>query len=1080
VLPRRRAANRRIALAYLTGCLAILAVWLLVTGIAQAADPPRSPRHADSSLSMPGAVSTPTLRLSGPGGETLVAPSAHRMLVSDPSISLYVYNPLTSEVSVTAQLVTLRSAAGQPLPATLGLSPASRAIVSKEVGTWTLSLIDGWLPAGPYTGTLRLTGAGTKPVSPEFVLLVSPWAAELEWAEKGFAHMVDTGHSETTVRVTARLGHAEDIRLELPTLAASDAMTKPFSTNDFLKVAPTSRPMLKQDTTAAFTLTFTADRLPQPGIYRGELWLSASNAAAITAPFELVISDRAPVTPWPAELEWAQEEFVYVADEKHSKDTFWVTARVTDVQGVQAAVTTLRPRDGITAFIATDFLATPALPPTLTKDSAVSLTLAFTASAQPVPGTYDGTLQVSGSNAEPITTPFTLVIPDRARGSYQLSVAELGKTVPVTPTGLTLMTALQFTGMRWLPGSTSLMGSWWPTGAGALLLGTALAALAWYTVWALAEIPQRADDRSEREGDVEETERSTKHTERKLVAAIVVFVLAAGAVVVLSLVLRNDITQAHVGERTLLVWEANGRGPVRDIIVEGGQVANDAGDTGRIYIDRDGELVGRDVLTEGIEAGQVLTKPFTVQGMSQPGVYQGRILIQSPDIAVGVHEVPVQVTVHDFIVWPVLVILVGVVVGGYTKYQQEITSQRLKMQRAIEQTWQKWDDYLLRDKYRYRTPVELGQINPIYDDVRRDLDYAVVLLRRDSEWGIEDADRIVSDVEEQLTTYQWLAEAVANWVDESGREPEAGDLKKRIEAVENALRQGDLHLATDLMGRLVKEAMPARIEQLRKLVKDKEKTIGKEKAEKIQALLDAASKLWKEEKYGAAWLNVKEAEYEIRALGAWDASQQPTPIVDEHVIQVRLGRGRLCVRDTILLKVVSRGEDLPKDEALTWNAVLDPGADSVDCKFTPGNTGRRTAVEFFKEGDWTVTVERNGSALAQRVLSVEPSGMEVVYRDKRRYSYRRRLAAAAVAVAFGMAAKRVFDLNFGSFEQYLGAFIWGAGVSAGIDPTADAYARIRDWLSATLFKLKSEAERKGTQEGGQPASPAGGGAGSTA
>ena len=194
--------NRRIMLACVAGGLAVLGVWILIGGIARAADLPLAPRTADSSLSVTVSVLTPTLRLVGPDGETLLSSPAFRVRVSEPlSRSLYVRNPLTQAVSIVAERVEVYSAVGAPVPATFGLSPVSQTVKASEVGTFTLSLVEGWLPTGKYTGTLKLSAEGTEPATEQFVLLVSPWSAELEWAQEEFVYVADETHTEATVRV---------------------------------------------------------------------------------------------------------------------------------------------------------------------------------------------------------------------------------------------------------------------------------------------------------------------------------------------------------------------------------------------------------------------------------------------------------------------------------------------------------------------------------------------------------------------------------------------------------------------------------------------------------------------------------------------------------------------------------------------------------------------------------------------------------------------------------------------------------------------------------------------------------------
>jgi len=78
-----------------------------------------------------------------------------------------------------------------------------------------------------------------------------------------------------------------------------------------------------------------------------------------------------------------------------------------------------------------------------------------------------------------------------------------------------------------------------------------------------------------------------------------------------------------------------------------------------------------------------------------------------------------------------------------------------------------------------------------------------------------------------------------------------------------------------------------------------------------------------------------------------------------------------------------------------------------------------------------------------------------LYRDKRRQNFNRRMAALLLALLGGMAAKRIYGLTFGSFEEYLGAFAWGVGVSVGFDPVVAATSGTLDQLRSTVNGLLS-------------------------
>ena len=654
-----------------------------------------------------------------------------------------------------------------------------------------------------------------------------------------------------------------------------------------------------------------------------------------------------------------------------------------------------------------------------------------------------------------------------------------------------------------------------------------------------------------------------------------------------------SLTQAQqVGERTLIIWEAEGRGPVRDITVVGGEVTSEVGDTGKINI---GQYEG--VIT----AGHVLTVPVTgIQHLSQPGVYQGRVLIQSPDIADGVLEVPIQVTVHDFILWPVLVIMLGVILGGYVKYQQEIASQRLEKQRDIEIVWQEWDDYMFRDRYLYlKRDGGVVSINPIYADVRYELDGALKLLDEAPEWGAADADLTVKRVRERLTKYQRLSEAVASWRDvllaeasEAGTELLESIGGKWIEGAERTLREGDLQGATILVGKLIRDVLPGGILGLRKQVDEvstdeqdaeKKKAI-EEKKKTIQALLNETDDLCKKGIYGEAWLKFKEAEYQLRAVGKmvppfvklWELSKpEPAPreealaLRGEHYeIQPVVASDQYLTGDTVQLEVVLLDEsgerkDLPEGVTCKWRATRPDDSEANDVKFKPEDgistkatfyaEGRRTVqatilkdVEepsepgppplpfeikpsFFKirlplpnvryhaeetiplelvredesgkmemlpaevECSWSATLLSNAAATyhfskegthttvmfheagawtvkavvkkhevdlgsPEHLFPIKPSAIVMIYQDKRRHTFNRRLAALLLALVGGMAAKRVFGLTFGSFEEYLGVFGWGVGVSLGIDPVANASQKLSGLVQGAFSRLEGNGQ----------------------
>ena len=131
---------------------------------------------------------------------------------------------------------------------------------------------------------------------------------------------------------------------------------------------------------------------------------------------------------------------------------------------------------------------------------------------------------------------------------------------------------------------------------------------------------------------------------------------------------------------------------------------------------------------------------------------------------------------------------------------------------------------------------------------------------------------------------------------------------------------------------------------------------------------------------------------------------------------------------------------------------LRSGETPSDKHLVPPNLERKTArIQLL--------VYDNDRKLVQQVLREEPvqeSATVGLYRDKRRSNFNRGLAALALALIGGVAANRVFHLTFGSFEEYLGALLWGVGVSTGIDPIADGYKNLKKEITNLLPKRKTE------------------------
>jgi len=888
--------KRRLASLGLALLLAACGLGFLAGSLSQAAGPPLAPAPAQSPLLPP----------VGPGGETLLSPPVYRMVISETEKPIYVHNPLTVATTVTAELVAFRPAGAGSAPAAVTLSPMSQDVVTGGLGTFTLRLVEGWLPAGRYTGTVAISAAGLQPAQETFVVVVSAWPAELEWAQDSFSYVIDEGDPELTVWAVARHAEAQDVRLILPALEASAGTTTPFAAGDIVTASPAAS--LVQNERCGLTLRFVTERLPQPGTYRGTLELRAANAAPITSSLELIVPDA------------------------------------------------------------------------------------------------------------------------RAPASYRLAFAELGESGAVS-TSLSLTTALQFSGARWLPGTGEVQGSWWPVVVAALLLGGGTAALAAYAWWA----------------------------GYRVLALVFAAAVAVGAV--LWLIQPPAWGATAIPQRTLLVWEEQGRGPVRQLSIFGNGIVDERGSSGVIRV---GEHE-----TE-IAAGGVLTVPVHVQGVSRPGVYAGRLVLQSPDIARGVVEVPVQVTVRDFILWPILVITLGVVAGGWVKYQQETVGQRLEKRKEIEQAWQEWNEYMTRDPYLY-TSTARDRVNPVYEAVRRDLDFALELLDTEEEWGVENGAQVVTGIGQRLAVYRNLGRVLPALREELG-----GAGAAALDEVEAALRRGDLLEAAELTRGLLTLAIETLCSFIRDNTGDEAGKIKGDKATALQTSLTEAADLLEQGKFTAAWHKIGAVQSEIRRLGLSipDLISPPTMRMkgpqqllfsirqalglrqERYVIQPAFGAVRYRARENILLRLRHTGS--PSDEppaSVRWlaqgkgKAEFDPQEEKP---FDP-RKGAMTRVQFYDEGRWVVAVEDNGGQeIASYSVHVKPSGLTTVYQDKRRHAFRRRLAALLVAVVVGLEANRIFDLTFGSTAAYLGAFAWGVTAGAGIDPAAGAYealkGKLKEWF----------------------------------
>ncbi len=861
------------------------------------------------------------------------------------------------------------------------LSPASPALESP---------LD--LPAVPLSPTLTLVGSAgellSTPPACRFVLSDRQWSCTLRV------------HNPTTSPVTVVA------RLEGPTGAGQPVVPA------VLGLSPAGR-VVDGGGVGAFSLSLAGGEMPE-GTMTVTLHFSADGVEPLTLPLVLVASR------WPVELEWAQEDFTYEIGPGHGWAAVRVVARYGDAEGVRAELAALRPKGEVTGSLDTSTFLTITPPPTLTEGVVAELLLEFDADRLLAPGTYEGALRLSAANAGAISTPFTLIVPDQPRGVYQIAYGELGGSPALTPS-LPLTTALQLSGVRWLPGSAAA-GKVWPVVAGALLAFVAVVVLVGYTVWALAVPGARGDGR-------------WLGRNWPWIAAVAAGGVAGALVVLLAG--GSGAGLGRVGERTLQIWEVQGRGPVRDVAVLPGQMAGPMGAGGELRLNGSDQPVRFE-----IGRGEAVEVSVGAVGLTRPGAYRGYLLIQSPDIAAGVVTVPVQATVHDFILWPVLVILLGVVLGGWVKYQQELAGKRPEKRREIEKAWQQWDDYLPRDPYGYS---QQGSVNPIYSRVRFDLDYVLRLLEEEIEWGIEEVTDAVKEVGTRLTTYEQLGRALVRIREEKG--------DKAFEGAHRALSQGDLEGAVGQVQSALRRLIASLQDEVKVALSQPADDQKKQLLEALKALLQEAEQLLDNGKFEEAWIKADGVRGRLqqefpqvkgRLVSLFVEREVELPARPEYEIEVPFGSVRYRVRESIPLRIVRRGGPPPQGTDVAWEGpILRVGEDPLTA-----------TAEFQKEGRWEVRAvvkpPQGEPVEVSREFLIGPSGLQAVYRDKRRHNFNRRLAAGLVALIGGMVARQVFGLTFGSFEEYLGAFGWGIGVSTGVDPVAAAYDDLKAWAKKLL------------------------------
>src|SRR5512146_1708305 len=159
---RRMAMSSKITRAFVSISLATVCLWLLSSGIAQAARPAITSRVVQNPAPVFAlSTVTPTVQfVTITNGITMLLGTlpVYRVTTSATSaqpLDFYLLNASTTAITLAAESIEVVSADGQTVPARFALSPTGPHLVGANLTTtFMLSLLDGRLPTGQYTGTL--------------------------------------------------------------------------------------------------------------------------------------------------------------------------------------------------------------------------------------------------------------------------------------------------------------------------------------------------------------------------------------------------------------------------------------------------------------------------------------------------------------------------------------------------------------------------------------------------------------------------------------------------------------------------------------------------------------------------------------------------------------------------------------------------------------------------------------------------------------------------------------------------------------------------------------------------------------
>ncbi|MBC8249196.1 MAG: hypothetical protein H8E90_05915, partial [Anaerolineales bacterium] len=129
----------------------------------------------------------------------------------------------------------------------------------------------------------------------------------------------------------------------------------------------------------------------------------------------------------------------------------------------------------------------------------------------------------------------------------------------------------------------------------------------------------------------------------------------------------------------LLIYEKEDTGPVRAISIPPAKVTNKAGAMGIVAFTPDAQAIGSD--------HPALTVDITAKGIRGTGLYTGTTTLRSPDLS-SPRTLEVTLSVTDFFLWPLLVIVLGVVFSNWMASRVNLEQNPEYQQLLIEQVRQ--------------------------------------------------------------------------------------------------------------------------------------------------------------------------------------------------------------------------------------------------------------------------------------------------------------------------------------------------------------------------------------------------------